>query len=121
MFKKFKDYMNTTLGGVLIHMLLAGAILFTLAAVYFYVYLPSVTNHNETITVPNIEGMSYDRLEEFLGERVTMDFRFHERAAVEAALERAGLEVRARLERRGDPAVEHPSLRAYLLARRPES
>jgi beta-lactam-binding protein with PASTA domain len=69
MFKKFRDYMNQTLGGVLIHMLLAGAILLTLAILYFYIYLPSVTNHNETITVPNIEGMSYDRLEEFLGER----------------------------------------------------
>lgn len=61
--------MNQTLGGVLINMLLAGAILFGLAILYFYLYLPSVTNHNETITVPNIEGMSYDRLEEFLGER----------------------------------------------------
>jgi beta-lactam-binding protein with PASTA domain len=69
MFKKFRDYMNHTLGGVLIHMLLAGTILVTLAILYFYVYLPSITNHNETITVPNIEGMSYDRLEEFLGER----------------------------------------------------
>jgi beta-lactam-binding protein with PASTA domain len=69
MFKKFRDYLNHTLGGVLIHMLLAGGILFTLAILYFYVYLPSVTNHNETITVPNIEGMNYDRLEEFLGER----------------------------------------------------
>src|SRR5690606_28482187 len=69
MFKKFRDYLNHTLGGVLIHMLLAGGILFTLAILYFYVYLPSVTNHNETITVPNIEGMNCDRLEEFLGER----------------------------------------------------
>lgn len=69
MFRKFKEYMNNTLGGVLIHMLLAGAIVVTLAVLYFYAYLPSVTNHNETITVPNIEGMSYDRLEEFLGDR----------------------------------------------------
>lgn len=61
--------MNNTLGGVLINILLAGVVLTTLAILYFYAYLPAITNHNESITVPNIEGMSYDRLEEFLGER----------------------------------------------------
>jgi SAM-dependent methyltransferase len=57
-------------------------------------------------------------LDEFLGERVTIDFVFHDRAAVERRLTDAGLVVETRLERRGDPAVEYPSLRAYLLARR---
>jgi SAM-dependent methyltransferase len=57
-------------------------------------------------------------LEEFLGERVSIDFRFHRVAAVEAALLDAGFDIDARLERRGHAAVEHPSLRAYLLARR---
>jgi SAM-dependent methyltransferase len=57
-------------------------------------------------------------LDEFIGEKVAVDYTFHERAAVEADLERAGLEVEARLERKGDAAVEHPSFRAYLLARR---
>ena len=61
--------MNNTLGGILINFLLAGIILATLAILYFYTYLPAVTNHNESITVPNIEGMSFDRLEEFLGDR----------------------------------------------------
>lgn len=69
MLRRFKDYMNNTLGGVLINILLAGVVLTTLAILYFYAYLPAITNHNESITVPNIEGMSYDRLEEFLGER----------------------------------------------------
>ncbi len=58
-------------------------------------------------------------LDEFLGETVAIDFQFHERVRVEDVLERAGLVVEARLERRGDPAIEHPSLRAYVLARRP--
>ncbi|HEY4654511.1 MAG TPA: PASTA domain-containing protein [Cyclobacteriaceae bacterium] len=69
MLKKVREYMNYTPGGVLIHLLLAGTIVLVLAIVYFYVYLPAITNHNESITVPNIEGMSYDRLEEFLGDR----------------------------------------------------
>lgn len=63
-------------------------------------------------------GTERVHVDELLGEPVQMDFQFHERAAVEAALERAGLTVEARLERRGDAAVEYPSLRAYLLARR---
>jgi SAM-dependent methyltransferase len=58
-------------------------------------------------------------LEEFLGERVAIDFVFHDRPAVERDLEKAGFTVEARLERRGVAAVEHPSLRAYLLARKP--
>jgi hypothetical protein len=64
-------------------------------------------------------GKERFHLDEFIGEPVGVDYTFHERGAVEADFERAGLEVRARLERSGDAAVEHPSLRAYLLARRP--
>ena len=40
---------------------------------YFYVYLPTITNHGETITVPNIEGMKFEQLEEFL---VTRNLRY---------------------------------------------
>jgi eukaryotic-like serine/threonine-protein kinase len=69
MWKKFTDYMSNTLGGVLIHLLLAGAVLVILSLVYFYIYLPAITNHNESITVPNIEGMQFNRLQEFLGNR----------------------------------------------------
>lgn len=69
MLKKFTNYINNTLGGILIHLFLAAAVLFVLAIVYFYVYLPAITNHNESITVPNIEGMQYARLQDFLGNR----------------------------------------------------
>ncbi len=37
--------------------------------IFFYIYLPSVTNHGETITVPDLEGMVMDDLDEFLLER----------------------------------------------------
>lgn len=36
---------------------------------FFNVYLPFTTNHGETITVPNLQGMHRDKLEEFLDER----------------------------------------------------
>lgn len=63
-------------------------------------------------------GTERVHLDEFLGHTVDVEFQFHPREQVEGALERAGLVIEARLERRGDAAVEHPSLRAYLLARR---
>lgn len=65
----FKKYNNSTVGGVLRNILFAGITLFLLAIIYFYVYLPGITNHGESITVPNIEGMHVDELEDFLVKR----------------------------------------------------
>lgn len=36
---------------------------------FFYIYLPSSTNHNETITVPELVGMSYEDIDEFVTQR----------------------------------------------------
>jgi beta-lactam-binding protein with PASTA domain len=69
MWLEFKKYNNSTLGGVLINLAMAVGIIILLAVVYFYAYLPSITNHNESITVPNIEGMTIEKLEDFLGKR----------------------------------------------------
>jgi beta-lactam-binding protein with PASTA domain len=63
LFQKFK---TNTLGGVLLHLILAVALLIVLAVLFFFVYLPGTTNHNESITVPNIEGMQISQLDEFL-------------------------------------------------------
>lgn len=63
-----KKYNNDTLGGVLIHGLVAMGIILLLAILYFYVYLPSSTNHAEAITVPNVEGMAMDKVAKFLEE-----------------------------------------------------
>lgn len=64
----FKQY-TTTLGGILASLILTVIIGMLLLILYFYVYLPSATNHGETVTVPNIEGLHYDELEKFLGKR----------------------------------------------------
>ena len=63
-----KKYNRNTLGGVLIHLAVAFGILLLLAVVYFYVYLPSATNHNVTITVPNVEGMNIEEAAKFLAD-----------------------------------------------------
>ena len=62
-----------TLGGILISLALALAIIFVFIALYFLTYLPSVTNHGQSITVPNIEGMQVKELEDFL---IRKDLRY---------------------------------------------
>lgn len=64
--RKFK---TDTLGGLLLNILLAAGLVLVLFIVYFYAYLPSTTNHGETITVPSIEGMQMNQLEGFLVKR----------------------------------------------------
>lgn len=59
---------DQTLGGILIHLLLATGLLAILGILYFYAYLPNTTNHGETITVPNIEGKSIQEVEAFLAK-----------------------------------------------------
>ena len=56
-----KDYLMHL--GVLI-----GASLLIMVIV-FYVWLPITTNHGETITIPDIQGMTVDELDEFLNKR----------------------------------------------------
>jgi len=64
-----KKYKPNTLGGLLLNTLITVTIVIVLAILYFYAYLPSITNHGETITVPNIEGMKISELEDFLVKR----------------------------------------------------
>lgn len=64
----FKKY-TTTLGGLLLSLLITTGAGLLLLLFYFYIYLPGATNHGETITVPNIEGMTINELDEFLVKR----------------------------------------------------
>lgn len=41
----------------------------TLLLSFFYIYLPIVTNHDETITVPDLEGVHIENIDEFLTKR----------------------------------------------------
>lgn len=64
---------TSTLGGLLTSILITCGTIFLFMVLYFYIYLPTITNHGETITVPNIEGMQIEQLEEFL---VTRNLRY---------------------------------------------
>lgn len=60
------------------------------------------------------------RRDDLWGEPVALDFRFFATAEIERRLGEAGFAVEVRIERQPYPGAEHPSRRAYLLARKPE-
>lgn len=59
-------FKSNTLGGLLLHIGLAATMLILLCVLYFYAYLPHVTNHGESITVPSVEGLPINKVEAFL-------------------------------------------------------
>lgn len=63
----FKNPSN--LKDLFIHLGAAIGLVILLTSFVFYMWLPISTNHGETITVPDVEGLTYDQLEEFLGKR----------------------------------------------------
>lgn len=68
---------------------------------------------------PDAPTGSARTLTEWWGYRVELTFRYLDPAAEVAALDRAALVLRARLDREPYPGVEHPSRRSYLLAHAP--
>jgi eukaryotic-like serine/threonine-protein kinase len=59
---------TNTFGGLIVHLILAAAIILVLCVFLFYAYLPSITNHGESITVPNVEGLPITKVEDFLAD-----------------------------------------------------
>ncbi len=58
---------------LLIHLGLISILAILLLLVFFYWYLPMSTNHGETITVPDVRGVAFEDLDDFLESR---DLRF---------------------------------------------
>lgn len=54
---------------LLVHVFTIVAIVVVAVLVVFYIWLPTTTNHGETITVPDVKGMSIQELEQFLQKR----------------------------------------------------
>ncbi|MCG8306730.1 MAG: PASTA domain-containing protein [Cytophagales bacterium] len=70
MLLKFFGFMKEkTWKTLLIHTGLMLSVVVGLIVLFFYVYLPSATHHGETITVPNLEGMSLSEMDDFLKKR----------------------------------------------------
>ncbi|MEQ8471858.1 MAG: PASTA domain-containing protein [Marinoscillum sp.] len=54
---------------LLIHLAIIIGLGLFLVCGFFYIYLPNSTNHGETITVPDVRGVSLEELSQFLEER----------------------------------------------------
>jgi eukaryotic-like serine/threonine-protein kinase len=66
-------FKKRSVGGLLMSIAITLGSILLIAIVYFYIYLPSVTNHGESITVPDLKGMEFEELETFLTKN---DLRF---------------------------------------------
>lgn len=58
-----------TIKDLFLHLGIILTLTFTLIFTFFYVYLPATTNHEETITVPELEGIHLSEIDEFLTKR----------------------------------------------------
>ena len=65
---KFDSWLDVTK-----HLAITIAVGIVITLSFFYIYLPVITNHGESITVPDLQGLSIDELQEFIVER---DLRF---------------------------------------------
>lgn len=74
---KFKSlFQSNSIGALLASLGIIVGFILLMAVIYFYIYLPGITNHGESITVPNLEGMQTEQLGEFLTKhdlRYTVD------------------------------------------------
>ena len=79
-----KDYFKVnTPKGLLIHLGIIAGISLIVILIFFYGYLPAKTNHGESVTVPDLEGIHISAVDEFLTNRslkyeVTADSGFSE-------------------------------------------
>jgi len=55
--------------GLLIHLGIIAGLTIAAVLIFFNMYLPSTTNHGETVTVPDLEGLHIDEINEFLTKR----------------------------------------------------
>ncbi|MFP4093301.1 MAG: PASTA domain-containing protein [Cyclobacteriaceae bacterium] len=54
---------------LLIHIGIIVVLSISLLVIFFYIYLPGTTNHGETVTVPDLEGIHINDVDEFLTKR----------------------------------------------------
>lgn len=55
--------------GLLVQLGVMVLLVVVMVLIFFYVYLPATTRHGETISVPNLQGMSLSEMDEFLKKR----------------------------------------------------
>lgn len=66
--KLVRLFKSSSLGSLFLSVGVTVGSILLLAILYFYIYLPAVTNHGESITVPDLTGMGIEELETFLAD-----------------------------------------------------
>jgi eukaryotic-like serine/threonine-protein kinase len=59
---------NNTIGGLLANLGIAFGLVLLIALIYFYIYLPNVTNHGKSVKVPDLTGLTLEEAEKKLKE-----------------------------------------------------
>lgn len=109
---------------IAIHLGLVFLSVTVLSFIFLKIYLPSYTNHGQTVTVPNLEGYGVEELEEFLSERdlsyeVNIDSGFNAEAKPFAVLKqnpkpdskvKRGRKIYVTLNARTAPLIKMPNL-----------
>ena len=62
-------FKSNTLGGLLANIGIAVGLVSVIAIIYFYIYLPNVTNHGKSIPVPDLTGLTMEEAEKLLEEK----------------------------------------------------
>ncbi len=58
-----------TVGGLLANVGITIVLMAVIAIIYFYIYLPNVTNHGKSIPVPDLTGLTMEDAEKILAEK----------------------------------------------------
>ncbi|EKB50461.1 PASTA domain-containing protein [Cecembia lonarensis] len=61
--------LKTSTKKIVTHLTIVFGILLVFAFLFLKVFLPSYTNHGQTVSVPDLEGFEFNRLESYLSER----------------------------------------------------
>lgn len=61
--------LKTSTKKIVTHLAIVFGILLVFAFLFLKVFLPSYTNHGQTVSVPDLEGFEFNRLESYLSER----------------------------------------------------
>ncbi len=62
-------FKSNTVGGLLANIGIAVGLVSVIAIIYFYIYLPNVTNHGKSIPVPDLTGLTMEEAEKRLAEK----------------------------------------------------
>ncbi|MGM0581045.1 MAG: PASTA domain-containing protein [Bacteroidota bacterium] len=105
-----------SLKDVLIHLGIIIGLGIIIILTFFYIYLPLSTHHGESITVPQLEGVHLDELDEFLLER---DLRFEVTADSGFSAEHPPLTVLSQNPKEGNKVKENRKIYVSLNATNP--